>query len=210
MHRLKIPALKARVLKAIGRPACLALLALAAAGCQMPPTKQAFPALTYAHKGQIAFNVGRIEVVSRYISPMQAPNVEHLAPVPPAQALMQWGHDRLRADGGPGLVRFTVTEAKIVDVPLPIEGGVRGSFTRQQSDRFIETLAAEIAVLDDQGNQKGFVRASTERSRTVAEGTPPAERDKVLFELTEAAMNDMNANLEQAIRAHLARFVQPQ
>jgi hypothetical protein len=205
MHRLT------NSLKNTGRPVLLALFALiAVSGCQMPPQKQTFPALTYAHKGPIAFNVARVEVASRYISPMKEPNVEHLAPVPPAQALMQWGRDRLRADGGPGVVRFMVTEAKIVDVPLPIDTGVRGSFTRQQSDRLVATLAAEITVLDAQGNQRGFARASTERSRTIAEGMPPAERDKVLFELTEQAMNDMDTNLDQAIRTHLARLTQIQ
>jgi hypothetical protein len=189
----------------------LALLALfAVSACEMPPQKQTFPALTYAHKGPIVFNVGSVDVVSRYISPMKAPNVEFLAPVPPNQALMQWGRDRLRADGGPGLVRFAVTDAKIVDVPLPIEGGIRGSLTRQQSDRFVATLAAEVTVLDAQGVQRGFARANAERSRTISEGTPPAERDKVLFELTEQVMNDMDANLEQAIRLHLSRFIQAQ
>lgn len=204
MHRLL------SVLNLSARPVLFGVLALLAAGCQMPPQKQTFPALTYAHKGPITFNVGQVDVVSRYVSPMKAPNVEHLAPVPPNQALMQWGRDRLRADGGPGLVRFAVTEAKIVDVPLPIEGGVRGSLTRQQSDRFVATLAAEITVLDAQGTQRGFVRANAERSRTIAEGTPPAERDKVLFELTESVMNDMNSNLEQSIRLHLSRFIQAQ
>jgi hypothetical protein len=193
------------------RPVFLALLALVAvSGCEMPPQKQAFPALTYAHKGPIVFNVGSVDVVSRYVSPMKAPNVEYLAPVPPNQALMQWARDRLRADGGPGLVRFAVTDARIVDVPLPIEGGIRGSLTRQQSDKFVATLAAEITVLDAQGVQRGFVRANAERSRTISEGTPPAERDKVLFELTEAVMNDMDANLEQSIRLHLSRFIQAQ
>jgi hypothetical protein len=193
------------------RPVFLALLALlAVSACEMPPQKQAFPALTYAHKGPIVFNVGSVDVVSRYISPMKAPNVEYLAPVPPNQALMQWARDRLRADGGPGLVRFAVTDARIVDVPLPLEGGIRGSLTRQQSDKFVATLAAEITVLDAQGVQRGFVRANAERSRTISEGTPPAERDKVLFELTESVMNDMDANLEQAIRLHLSRFIQAQ
>lgn len=190
-------------------PAFFALLAsVLVAGCQMPPQKQTFPALTYAHKGPIVFNVGKVDVVSSYVSPMKEPNVEHLAPVPPSQAMMQWGRDRIQAGGGPGLVRLTITEAKIVDVPLPIEGGIRGALTRQQSDKYVETIAADIEVFDNAGNRRGSVHSSTERSRTVAEGTPPAERDKVLFELTEASMNDMDSNLEQAIRAHLGIMVQ--
>ena len=190
-------------------PAFFALLtAVLATGCQMPPQKQTFPALTYAHKGAIVFNVGKVDVVSTYVSPMKEPNVEHLAPVTPEQAMMRWGHDRLQGGGGTGTVRLTVTEAKIVDVPLPIEGGIRGSLTRQQSDKFVETIAADIEVFDNTGTRRGMVHSSAERSRTIAEGTPPAERDKVLFELTESAMNDMDANLEQAVRAHLANMVQ--
>jgi hypothetical protein len=191
------------------RLAFFAFLALGlVAGCQTAPPKQTFPALTYAHKGTIIFNVGKVDVVSSYVAPLKEPNVEHLAPIPPEQAMMQWGHDRLRAGGGPGVVRLRVIDAKIVDVPLPLEGGIRGAFTRQQSDKYVATVAAEIQVLDDRGNVHGSVRATTERSRTVAEGTPPAERDKVLFALTEASMNDMDAGLEKAVREHLAGFVQ--
>src|SRR4051812_11678714 len=108
-------------------PAVVAVMTLAfLAGCQMPPTKQAFPALTYAHKGTITFNAARLEVVSTYIPPMREPNMEHLSPVQPAAAMMQWGNDRLRAGGGGGMVRMTVTDGRILDTPLPIEGGIRG------------------------------------------------------------------------------------
>ncbi|MGE5539201.1 MAG: hypothetical protein ACM30I_11325 [Gemmatimonas sp.] len=191
------------------RPALIAAVAAAAvAGCAMPPTKQTFPALTYAHKGAMVFNASNVEVVQTYIPPMKEPNIDHLAPVQPAAAMMQWGRDRLKAGGGPYKVRMTVTDGRIVDTPLPIEGGIRGSLTRQQSDRYTATVAAEIVVSDERGQQVGFVRTNAERSRTVAEGTPPAERDKVLFDLTEQVMNDMDARLEAAIREHLARFVQ--
>lgn len=186
--------------------ALAALTALSA--CQMPPQKQTFPALTYAHKGPIVFNVGKVEVVSTYVSPMKAPNVEHLSPVQPASAMMQWGHDRLQAGGGPGLVRLTVKDAKIVDVPLPIEGGIQGAFTRQQSDKFVETIYAVVEVFDGTGKIRGTATATAERSQTISEGTPPAERDKVLFELTEATMNDMDSGLENAIRSNLSGLVQ--
>jgi hypothetical protein len=89
-----------------------------------------------------------------------------------------------------------------------MEGGLSGFFTKQQSDRYDATLAAEVAVLDERGNQLGFVRTQAQRSRTVAEGTPPAERDKILFEITESLMNEMDQSLDQAIRSHLARFVE--
>jgi hypothetical protein len=191
------------------RPAFFALIALAAlAGCQMPPQKPTFPALTYAHKGPIVFNVARVDVVSTYVSPMKEPNVEHLSPVEPASAMMQWGHDRLQASGGAGLVRLTVKDAKIVDVPLPIQGGIQGSFTRQQSDKYVETIYATIEVFDGSGNLRGSANATAERSQTVAEGTPPAERDKVLFALTEQSMNDMDSGLEKAIRSNLGAMVQ--
>jgi hypothetical protein len=191
------------------RIALVAALAVALAGCSMPPTKPTFPALTYAHKGAFTFNVANVEVVSTYVPPMREPNLDHVAPVQPAAAMMQWGHDRLRAGGGSGTVRMTVTDGRIIDTPLPIEGGIRGAFTRQQSDRFTAYVAAEIVVIDARGNQVGFTRSLAERSRTIAEGTAPAERDKVLFELTEQVVNDMDARLESGIRETLMRFVQP-
>jgi hypothetical protein len=196
---------KSHSIKSFGAIAVVAALA----ACAMPPTKQTFPALTYAHKGQMTFAAANVEVVSTYVPPMADPNVDHVAPVQPAAAMMQWGRDRLRAGGGPNTVRMTVTDGRIVDTPLPVEGGIRGAFTRQQSDRLTAYVAAEIAVLDSRGTQVGFVRANTERSRTIAEGTPPAERDKVLFELTEQVINDMDQRLEATIRANHVRFLQP-
>ncbi|HTI86567.1 MAG TPA: hypothetical protein VL966_08180 [Alphaproteobacteria bacterium] len=186
-----------------------AAAAVALAGCSMPPTKQTFPALTYAYKGPITFNVANVEVVSTYVPPMTEPNVDQLAPAQPAAVMMQWGRDRLRAGGGTGTLRMTVTDGRIVDTPLPIEGGIRGAFTRQQSDRFTAYVAAEIVITDARGQQVGFVRSNAERSRTIAEGTPPAERDKVLFELTESVINDMDSRLETSIRQTLQRFIQP-
>jgi hypothetical protein len=191
------------------RMTLFAALVAGLAGCAMPPTKQTFPALTYAHKGAITFNAANVEVVSTYVPQMRESNVDHLSPVQPAAAMMQWGRDRLRAGGGAGTVRMTVTDGRIIDTPLPVEGGIRGAFTRQQSDRFTAYVAAEIVVIDARGTQVGFVRSNAERSRTITEGLPPAERDKVLFELTESVINDMDARLEAAIRETLARFVQP-
>jgi hypothetical protein len=203
-----IPVVRKSVVSKV-RIACVAALAVALAGCSMPPTKQSFPALTYTHKGQFTFNVANVEVVSTYVPPMQEPNVDHLAPAQPAAVMMQWGHDRLRAGGGSGTVKMTVTDGRILDTPLPIEGGIRGAFTRQQSDRFTAYVSAEIVVTDGRGAQVGFVRANAERSHTIAEGTPPAERDKVLFELTEQVVNDMDQRLDAAIRESLQRFLQP-
>jgi len=63
-------------------PAVFLAVALLAA-CETPPPVDKLPELTYAHLGPFSFNAGAMQVVTGYIPPMKAPNVDHLLPTPP-------------------------------------------------------------------------------------------------------------------------------
>ena len=192
----------------------LAALALAAlAGCETSVRAPDFPQLTYAHLTPFRLAVARVEVVVDYTSPAREPNVEHLFPVHPAAAAERWARDRLRAAGpalgsaGGGLVRATVVNAAVVEVPLKRTTGLRGAFTIDQSERYDGLIEMRIELTAADGRRRATVTSRAERSRTVPENISIQDREKVWFEMTEAMMNDLNASLERQIRKNFAPYL---
>lgn len=193
----------------VSRPAVFVALVIAAglAGCETPVPKPVFPDLTYGHLPPIRLKVARIEVVPAYVSPAKKPNVEHLFPVAPAVAAARWLRDRLQAVGGRGLVRATVLQGGVVEVPLEKTTGLRGVFTVDQSERYDAVLEVRIRIIREDGSEAAMVTSRAERSRTVAEDITPYAREKIWFAMTEAMLNDLNAQLERQIRTHFTGYL---
>lgn len=195
------------------RRRCLGLLLAAGGagltGCATPPSQSRFPELTYSHLGQFRLDVARIEIDSQYKSPLAPPNIEHLVPASPEKAMRRWAADRLVATGTPGrYARFVITDAKIVDTPLPKTQGLRGAFTTDQTDRYDASFAAQLEIREERANYRaGEASAWVTRSRTIAEGITLNELDKIRFDLVEATMNDFNAELDRQIHANLGQFL---
>ena len=191
------------------RNALTLLLAGAAAACSTQPPRPRFPDLTYGHLGQFTLDVARIDIVSEYKATMASPNVDHLFPTPPEQILRRWAQDRLAASGRPGrYARFVIQDAKVTEAELPRTPGIRGAFTTDQTQRYDGALSAVLEVREERGNfRAGTASAWASRSRTVPEGITVNDRDKVFFEMIEAMMNDLNAEMDRQIKANLAQFV---
>jgi hypothetical protein len=185
--------------------AALALAGLT--GCAGTPAQQDFPDLSYRYLAPINLAVGGISVESRYIPPLKAPNVEHNAPVPPYNALRQWGLDRLHATGGADRARMVILHASIIETRLAVTEGLKGAFTRDQAARYDGKLAAMVEVLDSSGRQRAYATARAERSQTVPEGATLAEREKVWFTLTEDMMRQINEQLETNVARHLRGYM---
>ena len=58
-----------------------------------------FPPLSFTRYQPIYLNVSRVEFVNEYKSPLRPPNVEHLMPSSPEDAMRIWVNDRIRAVG---------------------------------------------------------------------------------------------------------------
>ena len=179
------------------------------AGCDTPPPRRRFPELTYGHLGKFRLNVARIDIVSEYKSPFAPPNIEHLLPVSPEQTMRRWGQDRLEATGTPGrTAQFLIQDAKVTDTALPRTPGVKGAFTTDQTDRYDASFQARLLIRSERGGlREGEASAWATRSRTVPEGITVNAREQVWFELVEATMNDLNAELDRQIRANLGQFL---
>lgn len=191
----------------------LAMMAAAVmvGACETAPPGSNFPELTYGHLGTIGLDVGSITVVSQFVSPLKRPYVEHLSPVRPAAAMTRWVKDRLRARGRGkskgNRLRVTILNASITEVPLRVTGGVRGAFTTDQSHRYDAVLEVVIEIFNPTGFQLALIKSQAKRYQTVAEGASLAARERVWFEITEAMMKDINAQLEKNIRTYLGDYL---
>jgi hypothetical protein len=182
---------------------------IALASCRDAPPGTRFADLTYAHRGQFRLDVGRIENISDYVSSSTPPHVELRAPAVPELVLRNWARDRLVAAGNPErYARFVVLDGRIIETELPRPTGVRGQVTTAQSERYDISMAAALELRMERGNfREGFAEARSQRTRTVAENITLAERDRTLYELIEAMMIDLDAELDRQIRGNLQRFL---
>ena len=188
-----------------GRVLGIALLVLAA--CQAPVLPPPIPELTYGHLEPINLDVGRIEIVAQYVPPLKAPNVEHTFPTPPATAMRQWAKDRLRAVGEIRTARLVIKNASASETKLKITGGLRGAFTKDQSERYDVTLDVVLEVRGEDGVAVAFANAVVTRSKTVTEGLSLDERARVFHEMTQSLMDEVNSELEKNIRQFLVQYL---
>ncbi|MCA1909889.1 MAG: hypothetical protein LDL39_16170 [Magnetospirillum sp.] len=181
--------------------------ALALAACEAQPVAQKLPELSFADKRPFQLNVGQLEIVPEYQPTGRKPNVEHLMPLSPENATVRWAQDRLRPMGKSGFARVLIKDAKVVEVPLSTDKGFTGMFKDQQSERYDGSLDVAIQILDERHFPIADVVARATRSHTVAEGATLNERDKVMFELSEGLIRDIDSQMESLVRTYLSRWV---
>ena len=186
----------------------LLLVGLAVAGaCETTVERQEFPEFTYLHHPSIPLDVARITLEEAYRSPLTAPNIEHLFPTSPAEAVGRWVADRLVAVGVQRLARVTLFDASVVATRLERHEGIEDLLWVEPNERIDARIKISVEILDETGSSLAFTTAEVLRSRSLAEDLTLNERDAVYLELTEALMNDLNATLEQNIRDYLGTYV---
>ncbi len=195
------------MIHAKGWTAWLVVLAGVLVACETQPVPQ-FRELTYGELGAIRLAVDDVEIITAYRSPLRDPNVEHRFPTPPGTAARRWAEDRLVATGGQGArAVFTITDASVIETRLEPTSGVRGVFTRDQSERYDATLAVQLDVFDNTGARRGTTTVTARESRTAAENLTLNEREILWFEMTETLMDSLNSQLEQNIEQFLDGFL---
>lgn len=188
------------------RPAFVAAI-LVLAGCNTPPPVAKFPDITYSHMSPIQLDVKRIEVVWAYAPPYSAPNVDHLFPTPPGKAAERWATDRLKAVGKEGYARFIIRDASVIETRLRKTGGVAGAFTTDQAARYDGVIDVELQLQDDLGQRDGKVFARATMTQTAPENATINQTEQIWFDMTEAMMKQINAQLETNIQTHLRPFL---
>lgn len=186
----------------------LALLAIVVLpACAAPPPVR-LPDMTFTDRPRFLLDVAEIQVVDQYQPTFRLPNIEHQVPVSPAKAAERWARDRLIPVGSSGVAVVTIKDARVIENSLRVTPGVQGVFTKDQAaryDAFIE-MSVEIKPTNIMAPE-GAATGRAERSRTVAEGISPNELDRVLYELVEGLMRDVDLQLDVNIQRFLAAFI---
>lgn len=191
----------------------LMLSALAAAGagslaaCTTPDPTPVYPDLTFVNRQPIRLNVAELQIIDEVVPPLQAPNVEHLAPVTPAAAMERWARDVLQSAGSSGRGVMAIRQGSIVEEKLKTTTGLTGAFTTDQSERYIVAMAGQLDLFDGAGQRLGQAIAEAERSRTIAEDASLNDRERLWYDLVEATSRDFATAMERAIRRELGAYL---
>ena len=183
----------------------LALITMLAA-CTTTPEPTEFPQVGI-DATPIRLEVGAVAIERAYQPPNAAPNVDHRFPVRPLDAAVQWAETRLVAAGGSRRARYIVRDASVVETSLEPEGGLKGLFTTEQSERYDARIVVDIEIVDSAGQVLGTASATGMRTRTVPEDITLSEREKVWFEMTDDLMRELDAQLEHTIKTVFAEYV---
>ena len=186
------------------RPAVLAIAATLALGaCTSTPPRPQARQISFANLAPISFDVARIEVVQQYQPPQVAPNVDHLTPIPPSDAIRRWANERVRAMGTSGTMRVIIKDASITETHLAGTTGVRGAFTTDQSERYDGRLSVDLVVEVPSRRFQGYTGATVARTISVPENVSLQGREDAWHSLVERMMADLNAKLEEGIDGNL-------
>ena len=190
----------------------LGILAVLAglAGCSSPPSNTNFAEMTFRHLPPIELLANELNVESTAAATAGAQNVAYQFPTSPETALRNWARDRLVARGS-GIsgasATFTILRAEATSQPLKTDSGFTGMFKQELSNRYDVRVAASLTIRDRNG-RNGHVEARAEHSATVREDATLAERQKIMYDMTEKMMTEFNTAMEGNIRTYLRDFVQ--
>ncbi len=185
----------------------LILAGFSLAACAPPPPVRNLDRISYSERPPIRLDVREIEIQRSYQAPNAAPNVDHLFPVPPAAGAQLWAADRLKAAGPSRRARFIVREAPVIEVPLARSGGLTGTFTVDQSERYEARLVAELQILAEDGRVEASVTVEVTHHRTVPEDLTLNERVEVWHEMTRSLLDEMDRQLEATIEEALYAYL---
>lgn len=185
----------------------LALVALLLASCSVvqsdPP-----PPLSFTRYQPILLNVGTIDFVEEYKSPMKPPYVEHLMPYSPTEAMRIWVKDRIRATGSEHTLQVIIKDARVLATKAEKNSGVLG-FMRLTSDkRYDLSLTVEMRIYGrESAMSEASLNVSTTRTIHISDITPVHEKNVRFQQMIADAMESINAELEKNMFSYFGSFI---
>lgn len=187
--------------------ASLLAAGLALAACQPTPLP-AQEEISFKHYSPIDLDVATVDIVDEYRAPLAKPNVEHLFSTPPAEAIRIWIADRIRPVGGERRLEVIIRDASVIEVPLPRTEGIKGAFTKDQSERYDAKLEVEMRIYGARSAlSEASIHVTATRGRTIAENASVAKREQLFDRITRELMDAMNAEMEKNIFAYFGNYL---
>lgn len=179
---------------------------LVIAGCATPSPPPA-PTLNFTQSPIINVSVANIEVIEAYKSSFKPPNVEHLMPYSPADAMAIWVKDRLRSVGSDKLLQITIVDASVVASDLPKTEGVKGIFTVDQDKKYDARLEVEMRIYGDAALSEADTSVIVTRSITIPENASVNYRKAVYIQMIQDMMKMMNDKLENNMISYMRNYI---
>lgn len=120
-----------------------------------------------------------------------------------SDALYRWGVDRLQASGTQGQATLEIHDADLRRDSLPLKTGIDSWFTRQQSERWSGKVSVDLRIEGAASNFSGKAGTTVTRSTTLPEDATAADRENAYRRLLRGMMEDLNTQMERAMRDHL-------
>lgn len=192
----------------IKRPAAYfaALAFLVISACSAPGQSPA-ESLSFRQYPPIKMDVARIETVEAYKSPFAAPNIEHLMPYTPADAMTIWIKDRLLASGNDKLLQITIVDASVKEVDLPKPRGITGLFTVDQDKRYDARMEVEMKIYGNDALSEASTSVVVTRSITLPENASVNYRKTAYEKMIQDMMKMVNDKLESNIRSYMGNYI---
>lgn len=167
----------------------LPLLSLVA--CETAPPEPAYQAASYDYLPKIKLDVRDIDIDDSWVPRGSQRHVEARSPIQPRDALRAMAVERLISGGTKGRAAFSITDASLV----------------LASGRVTAHFAVRIDLFDDADGKLAEVPADVSRVAPLPDDGAAATRI-VLYRLVNAAMADMNVELEYQLRQKMKTLLQ--
>jgi hypothetical protein len=179
----------------------LVILGLALAGCSnTPPPMGAPPPISFADEKPYAFDVARVEIVSKYVAPSTPPHIEYELAASPENALRRWAQDRLQPKGTVGTLRVVINDASATEVTLPKDPNASTLFNNGPQSKIDMSLDVSLQMLDDRQFVVSEVTGKSMRSQTLATDLKLNERDKILRDMVVDLVKGFGQQVDPQIR----------
>jgi len=178
------------------------------AACSSEPPAAPPLKLDYSALGKIYLNTQDLKVINRADSVAQKPsNIVYQFKPKLSEAVMRWAQDRMQATGSVGHATLIIKEASVTEKALPMETGMSSWFKRQQATKLMGRIEVDIDAQSPVNSTTGKATAHAIQAVTLPEEPTNAERDAAYRELLQNLMEDLNRQLDQAVRQHMAPFL---
>ena len=193
------------------RPLWVFWVVAALSACQTTPSPSDYAHIVFGHKGTFSLAAQELVIKQEYMSPAQAPNVEHIFPIPPSLTAEQWALDRLRASGVQDNSRlvYTVLEASVIEEKIaPGEETFESFFRKDPTEAYTGKIRVNLSLQDSRRFTLASVNAQAERRMTALPDLTLNEREALWFSMTEKLMAEIDQQLETAIPQHFGQYLQ--
>ncbi len=165
------------------------------------------PEISFKQYQPIYLDVGNVDFVQEYKSPMHEPNVEHLLPISPSEAMHQWVKDRIKAVGLNHTMQVIIKDAHVVAVDLPQKDSLTGMFSPDPNRRYDARLEVELRIYNEGAMSDASVTVVATQSNTISQKATLAERKAAFAHMTVVLMDSANAELEKQIFKYFSRYI---